>query len=61
MQFVFDTPGTDLATGNRILAVRVAAADEQGARDWFERNLGQPIPAPRPMVPGEKIDLDLSD
>jgi hypothetical protein len=41
--------------------VRVAAADEQGARDWFERNLGQPIPAPRPMVPGEKIDLDLND
>jgi hypothetical protein len=61
MQYVFDTPGTDIATGDRIFSVRVDAACKQGACDWFKHNLGEPIPAPRPMVAGEKIDIDLSD
>jgi hypothetical protein len=56
MTFVFDTSGTD-----RVLTVRVDAACQQGACDWFQHNLGTPVPGPRPMVPGETIDIDLND
>ena len=58
MTFIFETETSD---PRRLLTVRVDAVCEQGARDWFQHNLGTPVPAARPMVSGETVDLNLND